>query len=107
MKRSRQEEFPSHDNREEDCAGNWREHPQLRTRNASKPLHLSPGVNERLIAKALTDADYSPQVGQRGGIYCDPTAGSADRSHAGPQGEGNGDPARRAVEIAAIGKLSH
>jgi hypothetical protein len=28
------------------------------------------------------------------------------RSHAGPRAEGNGDPARRAVEIAAIGKLS-
>jgi hypothetical protein len=61
---------PVTDTHEGNCAGNWREHPQLRTRNASKSFHLSPGVNERIIfTKALTDADYSPQVGQSRSQY--------------------------------------
>ncbi len=53
--RMRQEEFPSKAGHEEDRVGNWREHPQLRTRNACRSFHLSPGVNERIIANSLTD----------------------------------------------------
>jgi hypothetical protein len=44
-------EFPPNNNREEDCVGDWREHPQLRTGN----VHLAPGVNERIIAKSLRE----------------------------------------------------
>jgi hypothetical protein len=48
------EKFPSKANREEDCVGYWREHPQLRTRE--RRFHPALGVNERIIAKPLTDS---------------------------------------------------
>jgi hypothetical protein len=40
-------------NREEDCVGNWREHPQIE--NGKRRFHLVPGINERIIAKALRE----------------------------------------------------
>jgi hypothetical protein len=46
-------EFPPNNNREEDCVGNWREHPQ--TKNGKRRFHLTPGVNKRIIAKALRE----------------------------------------------------
>ena len=55
MKESKQEEFPPSDNYEEDCAGNWREPPQLRMRNAFQSFHLSSCVNEHIIAESLID----------------------------------------------------
>jgi hypothetical protein len=45
-------EFPPNNNHEKDCVGNWREPPQLRTRSAFQSFHLSPGVDERIIANA-------------------------------------------------------
>ena len=46
-------EFPPNNNGEEDCVGNWREHPQIK--NGKRRFHLAPGVNERIIAKALRE----------------------------------------------------
>jgi hypothetical protein len=55
-------EFPPNNNHEEDCVGNWREPPQLRTRNAFQSFHLSPGVNERIIAKSLIDVALENRI---------------------------------------------
>jgi hypothetical protein len=55
-------EFPPNNNHEEDCVGNWREPPQLRTRNAFQSFDLSPGVNERIIAKSLIDVALENRI---------------------------------------------
>jgi hypothetical protein len=41
--------FPPNSNLDEDCVGNWREHPQLRTRDASKYFRPSTRVHEQGI----------------------------------------------------------
>ena len=67
MKRCRQEEFPPEDNHEEDCAGNWREHPQLRTRTL-----LYPSIF-RLASMSPIRGDVKKQFfpfSSRGGRCC-------------------------------------